>query len=119
VSTRVLVAMISASGRVDADHAAGLEHELDASIDEGATRLLVDLSEADDVATASINRLLAARQRLFRREGRIAVVLSAKLRRRFRLLQLDRRFLVAADRVEAAELLGIAPTRSFGRARAA
>ena len=83
-------------------------HEVGNALEAGATRLLVDLSRADDVAAACQNTLLAARQRLFDRGGRIAVVLSPAMRRRFGVLGLDRRFLLAKDRIHAVRLLGLA-----------
>ena len=90
----------------------------------GATKLLVDLSRAEEVTTAGMNALLAARQRLLEQDGQISVVLPRGLRRRFEALQLDRRFLLAADRRQAAQLLGLAPNTpgtavSTVRARAA
>jgi anti-anti-sigma regulatory factor len=107
VSSGVLVAIVKAAGCLDANHVDSFAHELDRAIAAGASRLLVDLNQAEEVTTAAMNALLAARQRLSGRDGRIAVALSHRLRRRFRLLQLDRRFLLAADRLEAAELLGV------------
>jgi anti-anti-sigma regulatory factor len=75
----------------------------------GATKLLVDLGEAEDVTSAGMNALLAARQRLLERRGQVAVVLGDRLRRRFEVLQLGRRFLLASDRRHAARLLGLVP----------
>jgi anti-anti-sigma regulatory factor len=74
-------------------------------------RLLVDLSEADDVTTAGMNVLLDVRQQLISRQGVIALVLPPHLRRRFELLQLDRRFLLASSGRQAADLLGITVAR--------
>ena len=72
-----------------------------------ATRLLVDLSRADEITTTAVNALLAARQSLFARGGKVAVVLSPRMQRRFETLRLDSRFLLADDRLHAAELLGL------------
>jgi len=108
VSAGVLLAIVNAHGVLDERNAGPLSGELARATRAGATRLLVDLSRADDVATACLNALLAARQRLLGRGGRIAVVLSPAMRRRFEVLRLDRRFLVAADRMDAARLLGLA-----------
>jgi anti-anti-sigma factor len=100
--------MVNARGKIDARTVAPFAHELARSTGAGATRLLVDLSRVDDVATAGLNTLLAVRQRLFDRGGQIAVVLSPVMRGRFRALGLDGRFLLARDRTHAARLLGLA-----------
>ncbi len=103
----VLLAIVNARGTIDARTVGPFANELTRSISAGATRLLVDLSGADEIATACMNALLAARQRLALCGGRIAVVLTPSMRRRFEVLALDRRFLVADDRMQAARLLGI------------
>src|SRR5581483_310414 len=105
VSASVLLAIVNGHGNVDAS---SVRPELAQTIAAGATRLLVDLSRADEVATTALNALLDARRELWERGGRIAVVLSPRLRRRFEMLRLDRRFLLADDRLHAAELLGLA-----------
>jgi anti-anti-sigma regulatory factor len=103
----LLVAIIKATGRIDAEHVAPFTAELDAAVAAGASRLLIDLSQADEVTTAGMNALLAAREQLIERHGLIAVALPDRLRHRFQLLNLDRRLLLPTDRCEAAELLGI------------
>lgn len=105
------MAIVNARGPIDAEHVGPFDRELSRAVGAGATRLLVDLSNADEVTTAGMNALLAARQRLFGR-GQIAVVLPRGLRRRFEALRLDRRFLLAADRLQAAQLLGLDGERS-------
>ena len=109
VSSRVVVAIVSARGIIDADHVGPFARELMRAAGAGATKLLVDLSRAEEVTTAGMNALLAARQRLLEQDGQISVVLPRGLRRRFEALQLDRRFLLAADRRQAAQLLGLGP----------
>lgn len=104
---RVLVAVVQARGTIDADHVDALVSELERAVAAGVERLLVDLSEAEDVTTAGINLLLDTRQQLITRNGVIALVLPHRLRRRFELLHLDRRFLLASSRRRAADLLGI------------
>ncbi len=110
-SSSVLVALVPAGGVIDAMHVEPLVAELTGAMDAGATKLLVDLSEAETVTTAGMNALLAARQRLIGKGGRISVVLPRGLRRRFHTLQLDRRLLVASDRLQAATKLGLAAGR--------
>jgi anti-anti-sigma regulatory factor len=109
VPAGVLVAIVNAGGAVDGEVVEPFEREVARSLDAGATRLLVDLSRADDVTTPCMNTLLAARQRLFG-SGRIAVVLSPRMRRRFEALGLARRFLIADDRLQAVRLLGLGDT---------
>jgi anti-anti-sigma regulatory factor len=110
-SSSVLVAVVPAGGVIDAIHVEPLVAELTGAMDAGATKLLVDLSEAETVTTAGMNALLAARQRLTRTGGRISVVLPQALRKRFHTLQLDRRLLVASDRLQAVTKLGLAAGR--------
>jgi hypothetical protein len=88
---------------------------------EGETAdAIVDLRRMPTVETHMLNVLLAARGRLLQRDGRMAVVLSPRQRRRFGLLGLDRRFVLAADRRQAIERLGLSDDeRSFRHARAA
>jgi anti-anti-sigma regulatory factor len=116
VSDGVLLAIVNAWGVVDEQTAGPLAAELDGAIRAGATRLLVDLSRVDDAATACMNALLAARQSVGRDGGRIAVVLSAAMRRRFEALQLDRRFQLADDRMDAVRALGLVEPTSPRRA---
>jgi anti-anti-sigma regulatory factor len=107
VSSGVLVALVNAWGVIDERTVGPFARELASAVKAGAIRLLVDLSRADDLATSCLNTLLAARQQVLGRGGRIAVVLSPAMRRRFEALGLDRRFLVADDRLQAARLLGL------------
>jgi nitroreductase len=67
--------IVNAKAALDAQRVEPFAAEVGRALDAGATRLLVDLSRADDVAAACQNVLLAARQRLFG-AGRIAGVLS-------------------------------------------
>jgi len=106
-SSAVLVALVHARGPLDAARVRPFVDELDGSIDAGATSLLVDLSLVDEVTTAGLNGLLAARQRMLAAGGRIAVVLPPRLRRRFQALDLERRFELASSRLHAARLLGL------------
>ena len=108
-SEPILVALIASRGGSEADAVSHLADDLEGAIDNGATQLLVDLRQAESVGTRGLNALLGARQRLVSRNGKIAVVLSRELWNRFDVLQLDRRFLFARDRLRAVQLLGLAP----------
>jgi anti-anti-sigma regulatory factor len=107
VSSGVLMAIVNARGIIDANHVGPFARELMRAADAGATRLLVDLSSAVEVTAAGLNVLLAVRQRVLERGGEISIVLPHRLRRHFEALQLDRRFLLAADRTQAVQLLGL------------
>jgi anti-anti-sigma regulatory factor len=80
--------------------------EVEDAIAAGSTRLLVDLTNVQRVRTSIFNALLSARERLLP-DGRVAVVLPPGLRRFAEVTGLDRRFLVANDRLAAARLLGL------------
>lgn len=98
---------------------AAARDQLGSAVSSGADRLLVDLRVALPLTTRGLNALLAARQRLLARGGGMAVLLSARQRRLFGLLGLDRRFLLAGDRRQALELLGLVddrPPRHHARA---
>jgi anti-anti-sigma regulatory factor len=99
--------------------AANLNGEVSEAVDNGATSLVVDLRTADSIGTHGLNTLLDARCRVMARGGEIAVVLPPRLRRVFGLLNLDRRFVVAADRRQAFERLHLADEHPFHHARAA
>jgi anti-anti-sigma regulatory factor len=117
VSPGVLVAIVNAAGEIDGSTVAPFEREVTQSLDAGATRMLVDLSRAEDVTSACMNTLLAARQRLFGR-GLIAVVLSSPMRHRFQTLGLDHRFLLADSRLHAVRLLGLGDSAAPPRTHA-
>jgi anti-anti-sigma regulatory factor len=107
VSSNVLVAIVNARGVIDASGVPALARELDSAVDAGATKLIVDLTQAEEVTTACMNALLAVRQRLAGSGGRIAIALPAWISRRFQTLGLGRRFLLVESRSDAARLLGL------------
>jgi anti-anti-sigma regulatory factor len=93
---------------------------------DAATVMIVDAAASETLSTRTLNALLAARSRLLAHGGLMAVVASPRNRRRFGLLGLDRRFVLAANRRQALELLGVADSRRLAtspfdqhRARAA
>jgi len=104
----ILMAIVHARGVIDAEHVEPFARELGRGVEAGATNVIVDLSSAEEVTTAGMNALLAARQSLVERGGQIAVVTSHWLRLRLEVLQLERRFLLADDRLQAVQLLGLA-----------
>lgn len=80
-------------------------------LDGRSTNAIVDLRPLGTVRTRTLNRLLALRAKLLSRRGRVAVLVSPRQRRRLGLLGLDRRFVLAADRRQAMERLGLVDDR--------
>jgi len=103
----VFFALIVPGEATGADLTPPLADQLERAAEAGSTRLLVDLRAAGRVGTRGLNALLDARNRLPRREGGIALVLPAELRRFCEASGLDRRFLVAESRLDAARKLGL------------
>lgn len=108
-SQPVVIALISASYLIDSKALPRFSADLDRALATGATQLVVDLRGAGPVGTRALNLLLDARERVFRKRGRIVVVAPPQLRRFCELTGLDRRFLLAGDRLEAAAMLGFLP----------
>jgi anti-anti-sigma regulatory factor len=100
----LVLAIVAGTGAAD-------DGQIDRAVDSGATSLLVDLEDAQTVETPALNALLRARQQLLYRNGAIAVVVPSRMRRLFELIRFDRRFLLARDRLEALQLLGLARQR--------
>jgi anti-anti-sigma regulatory factor len=69
--------------------------------------MIVEVGTPDSTCTHALNALLATRSRLLAHGGRMALVVSPSNRRRFGLLGFDRRFILAADRRQALERLGV------------
>ncbi len=107
VSSNVLLAIVNARGVIDAGSVAPFASELGHAVEAGATKILVDLTQVDDVTTACMNALLAVRQQLVESGGQIAVALPPWIVRQFETLGLDRRLLLAPDRTSAARRLGL------------
>lgn len=107
VSTNVLLAIVNARGIIDVGSVALFESELGQAVEAGATKILVDLTQADEVTTAGMNALLAVRQLLVDKGGQLAVALPPWIVRQFETFGLDRRLLLAPDRTSAARLLGL------------
>ena len=105
-SEPVVIALISASYLVDSKALPRFSADLDRAVSSGATRIVVDLRPAGPVGTRAVNLLLGARERMLRRHGRIVLVAQPRLRRFCELTGLDRRFSLAGDRLEAAQMLG-------------
>jgi hypothetical protein len=82
-----------------------------------ADAIVVEVGTPESTCTHALNGLLAARSRLLAHGGRMALIVSPRNRRLFGLLGLDRRFILAADRRQALERLGVVDThRHLARA---
>lgn len=97
----VVVALVGGSHATE-------DGQLDRALESGATRLLVDLDETEQMSTPGLNALLEARGRLLPEGGKIALVVPDRFERLLELMTFDRRFLCAHDRLGALQLLGIA-----------
>ena len=84
-----------------------LNGEVPEAVEHGATSLIVDLRAAESVGTHGLNTLLDARCRVMARGGQVVVVLPPRLRRVFKVLNLERRFTLCANRRQAFERLGL------------
>ena len=97
----VVVALVGGSHATE-------DGQLDRALESGATRLLVDLGETEQVSTHGLNALLEARGKLMPEGGKIALVVPDRFEHLLELMTFDRRFLCAHDRLGALQLLGIA-----------
>jgi len=95
-------AVISVTGEVDLYTAPELKRELVTAIDEGARRVIVDLSEATFIDSTTLGVLLSGVKRLRPVGGELAVVCTDRnIRKIFEITLLDRVFAIYEDRSEA------------------
>jgi anti-anti-sigma regulatory factor len=106
-SRPVFFALVAPTEPVAGEAVVRFREQLEQAIAAGSTRLLVDLRRAGPVGTGALNALLRARGLFLRHGGRIALVAQPRLQRFCESTGLDRRFLVADDRLGAAEKLGL------------
>ncbi len=86
-------AVLVVHGQADLQTAPALRDALTEAIDEGARRVVVDLSDATFVDSMTLGVLLGAVKRLRARGGQVAVVCpSPHIRRIFEITLLDRVF---------------------------
>ena len=87
------VSLIAVHGQADLHTAPALREALGDAIDDGADRLIVDLSDATFVDSMTLGVLLGAVKRLRARGGQVAIVCqSPHIRRIFEITLLDRVF---------------------------
>jgi anti-sigma B factor antagonist len=89
---------VAVSGEVDLYTAPELERTLAAHLADGATQIVVDLSDATFVDSTALHVLLGAARRLDRGEGGLIVVVpDPKIRKVFEITGFDRRFSVVSS----------------------
>jgi anti-anti-sigma regulatory factor len=106
-SRPVFFALVAPTEPVEGEGVPRFGEQLEQAIAAGSTRLLVDLRRAGAVGTGALNALLRARGLFLRQGGRIALVAQPRVRRFCESTGLDRRFLLADDRMGAAHALGL------------
>jgi anti-sigma B factor antagonist len=100
-------AVISVAGEVDLYTAPELKRELVTVIDEGARKVVVDLSEATFIDSTTLGVLLSGVKRLRPVGGELAVVCTDRnIRKIFEITLLDRVFAIHEDRSEALGTVG-------------
>jgi anti-sigma B factor antagonist len=87
------IPVIAVHGQADLNTAPALRDALTAAVDDGASALIVDLSDATFVDSMTLGVLLGAVKRLRPSGGRLAIVCtSPHIRRIFEITLLDRVF---------------------------
>lgn len=95
-------AILAVSGEADLHSAPELRERLRLAIDQGATSVVVDLSDTDFVDSTSLGVLLGAMKRLRERDGAMSLVVPRpEVRRIFEITLLDRIFPLHDTRGEA------------------
>jgi anti-anti-sigma factor len=69
--------IVFASGSIDAVTSPNLEKHLSAFVEEGETRLILDLTDVDYISSAGLKAILKTRQRL-QKEGKLIVTRPQK-----------------------------------------
>jgi anti-sigma B factor antagonist len=89
--------VVAASGELDLYTAPVLERALAGPLTEGATQLIVDLSETAFVDSTALHVLLRAARQLDRQPGLIVVVPDPNIRKAFEITGFDRLFPVVSS----------------------
>ena len=94
--------ILTVEGEADLHVAPELRDRLAAAVDEGATLVVVDLSETTIVDSVTLGALMAAMKRLRARGGQLRLVVGRReVRRTFEVALVDRIFPLYGSREEA------------------
>ena len=99
------VTVIKAGGDLDYHSFRVLKNALEKSLDQGATRLLMDLSEIAYLDSAALGSLLYSQKRIQERQGRLVLIASNAIFDILRLTHLDSYFELADSTSDAMERL--------------
>jgi anti-sigma B factor antagonist len=99
-------ALVVVDGEIDIFTASQLKCELDAALESGRTRVVVDLTNVTFLDSAPLAVLVGAEKRLRARRGRLTIVnISPNIAKRFQITGLDRIFTIRSTREAAVEAL--------------
>lgn len=104
VSAQDAVTLVEASGRIDSMTANEFGAALINVIDEGAARIVLDLSQVDYMSSAGLRELVAALKRVKRISGDMRIANpSPRVSEIMEMAGLDTIFLIFATQLEAVE----------------
>ena len=102
------VAVVAVRGAIDLFTAPELKEGLLGVVENGATQIVLDLTETSFLDSSALAVLLSARKSLAGRSGRLAIAgLNPNLQATFALTGLDQLFAIAATREDA--IAGLTP----------
>ncbi|MEM9226541.1 MAG: STAS domain-containing protein, partial [Verrucomicrobiota bacterium] len=98
--------IVSLQGRLDAGTSPSLEEKLDALVDSGEAKVLVDCRELDYISSAGLRVLLAAAKKFKKLDGSIALAtLNPNVKQVFEISGFTSIFPIYATREEAVQAL--------------
>ena len=98
--------VVAVGGELDMHTVAPLREQLDAVLEDGARRLLVDLTGVTFIESTSLSALVAAARTILSRRGRLVLVVDdACVRRAIQISGLDTFFRIESSLPEAVEAL--------------
>ena len=102
--------VVAVRGEIDLFTAPELKKTLAEAIEEGATRVVVDLSETTFLDSTALGVLIGAVKRLRQRDGQLVIVNSdANIQKTFEITGLDQIFALLPSRDEALRAVDEAP----------
>jgi anti-sigma B factor antagonist len=101
--------VITVAGEIHVSTAPRFSEQLNASIQDGAPIVVLDLSDVDFIDSTGLSVLLNGLRRVTRQRGRMVLVANnPTVLRLFEITRLDSTFDIRATRAEALEALGAA-----------